>query len=128
MYCDSDKHLVYPKELWHLNLKGDMVVDGNIYDASEYCIEGEEGGDPWLLLCSKEADDFDYEELVRMLFMCLTLGSIAIIIFFHIIIEELRTNRFTKLKIPLYLYLFISFLIIVITTQHGRQKEPLNGI
>jgi len=109
LHCSDP--VVYPRKLWQLNNNGEMKVDGKVHDASEYCVEGED-----LLLSAKTDDKVDYRKLVRMVFMCLSLGSIILIIFFHIIIEDLRTNRFTKLKIPLYLCLFISFLLTVITT------------
>ena len=108
--------VVYPRKFWQLDTNGEMNVDGKVHDASEYCVDGEDDGDLRLLLCPKTDDKVDYMDLVRVVFMCLSLGSFILIIFFHIIIEDLRTNRFTKLKIPLYLCLFASFLITIITT------------
>jgi len=107
--------VVYPRKLWQLNSNGEMNVDGKVHDASEYCVQEEDDGDLSLLLCPQTDDKVDYMKLVRMVFMCLSLGSFILLIFLHIIIEDLRTNRLTKLKIPLYLCLLISFLITVIT-------------
>jgi len=107
--------VIYPRKLWQLNSYGEMNIDGKVHDASEYCVGGEDSDDPWLLLCPETDEKVDYKKIIRMMFMCLSLGSIILIIFFHVIIEDLWTNRFTFLKIPLYLCLFISFLITIIT-------------
>ena len=58
-----------------------------------------------------------------MTFMCLSLISLALIIYFHVVLEELRTNNFTKLKVPLYVCLFISFLIVVMTQTKDYMKS-----
>jgi len=107
--------VAYPRKLWQLDSNGEMNIDGKVHDASEYCVEGEDADDPWLLLCPETDDKVNYKKIVRMMFMCLSLGSIILIIFFHVIIKDLWTNRFTKLKLPLYLCLFTSFLITIIT-------------
>ena len=114
IHCD--KWVVYPQYLWDFNAKGEMYVDGTIRNASEYCVEQEPGNKSSLLLCPMEEAPLDYKHVIKMVFMCLSMLSIIVIVVFHVMIEDLWMNRFTKLKIPLYVCLFISFLIIVITS------------
>merc|ERR1719154_1006201 len=92
-----------------------MEVDGSIYRASEYCIDVEGEDKQSLLLCQIE-EPVKYKHIVKMVFMCLSMVSILIIILLHIYLEDLWTQHFTKLKIPFYLCLFLSFLVIVITS------------
>lgn len=113
LHCD--KPVVYPRNLWDLNLKGEMSVDGSIHNTSEYCIQHEARNKASLLLCSMEEDPVDYKRVIKMVFMCLSMASIIVIVVFHVIIEDLWLNHFTKLKIPFFVFLLLSYLVIVIT-------------
>ena len=113
LHCNTPK--IYPQKLWDLNSNGCVHVDGVVRNASEYCIRLEEEVEPSLFLCTMDDEPIDYKNIFKLVFMSLSMGSILVIIFFHVMIEDLWLNRFTKLKIPLYFCLFISFLVIVIT-------------
>ena len=114
LHCD--KPVVYPRNLWNLNSDGEMVIDGTIHNASEYCIQEETGNRSLLLPCSMEGDQIDYKHVVKMVFMCLSMVSIIAIVVFHVIIEDLWLNHFTKLKIPFFVFPLLSFFIIAITS------------
>eukprot|EP00092_Neocalanus_flemingeri_P008481 GFUD01009138.1.p1 GENE.GFUD01009138.1~~GFUD01009138.1.p1 ORF type:complete len:554 (+),score=92.28 GFUD01009138.1:111-1772(+) len=114
LHCS--KSVTYPRSLWNLTSKGEMEVDGAIRNASEYCIAVWNEGEPSLLLCPMEDEAVDYKHILKMVCMCLSMLSILIIILFHVLIEDLWTQHFTKLKIPFFVCLLLSFLVIVITS------------
>jgi len=108
--------VTYPRLLWNITNTGQMEVDGIVRNISEYCVKMREQRDPVLLLCPAEDDPVDYKYLIKMIFMSLSLLSFLILIFFHVVIKDLRVINFTKLKIPLFSFLALSFLIIIITS------------
>jgi len=115
LHCTNT--VVYPRSLWDLNINGEMEVDGSIYSTSEYCIDvkREDAYEQSLLLCPMK-ETVNYKHSVKMVFMCLSMVSILVIILLHVLIEDLWTQHFTKLKIPFYSCLFLSFLVLVITS------------
>jgi len=114
LHCNNP--VSYPKELWSVSLEGEMKVDGEVRQLSEYCVEIQDQSEPTLLLCPKEVDTVDYKHVIKMVFMCLTMVSLLIIIIFHIVIKDLRLINFTKLKVPFLVFFFLSFFVIVLTS------------
>lgn len=106
--------ILYPRHLWNFTSQGEMEVDGTIRNASEYCIKIKNETEADLLLCPMK-DSVDKETTFKLICICLSIPSILLIILFHVFIDDLRTLHITKLKIPFYISLLLSYLVILIT-------------
>ena len=57
--------------------------------------------------------------------MILSLLSIVVILVLLLLIEEVRRQHFTKLKIPFYFCLFTSFLFVIISNLHDFKDSVI---
>jgi len=105
---------LYPKKFWNFTSQGEMEVDGIIRNASEYCIQIKNETEANLLLCPMN-DPADKNKTFKLICLCLSIPSILLIILFHVLIDDLRTLHITKLKIPFYVSLLLSFVVILVT-------------
>jgi len=111
---NCSKTLVYPT--FKFTKAGEMEVDKEIRELSEYCIShGESGTD--VLVCSEE-DGVSLQDVFKITLMTLSLVCFLILISIHVLIEEVRKQHFSKLKIPFYSCLFVSYLSLIITNLH----------
>ena len=53
---------------------------------------------------------------MKLVVMPVSIVALLIVILLHLLIEELRHNHITKLKIPLYLSMLVSYLVVVISS------------
>ena len=93
-----------------------QVIHGIPRDTSEYCVDQ---FDDQILLCEKNDNHGDIH-VTRIALMSLTIIALIFIIILHLIIEDLRENHITKLKIPLYFSLLVSFLLVVVSLLAGE--------
>jgi len=126
LHCDKNSQ--YSRDLWQVTQIGEMKVEEVHRNLSEYCIEETREGEPYLLLCPMEDKPVDYNELVKIALLSMSTISILIVITFYVFNEELRDNNFTKLQIPLYICLFFSFLLLLITTIHSYQEKTTSCV
>jgi len=101
--------------LFRINLDNEAEINGVLRHTSEYCIDE---FDDEVQLCAMIETPHDVAKLVME---CVSIVALILVIILHLIIEELRVNHITKLKIPLYLCILISFWIVVASLDAGGE-------
>ena len=99
-----------------LKLRPDNLVEieGGLYETSEYCLDQ---WDDQVLLCQKDdSQDDSRSKVTKLVVMSVSILALLLVILLHLVIEELRNNHITKLKIPLYLSILISFLVVIVSS------------
>ena len=93
-----------------------VEIDGGLYETSEYCLD--QFDDHWdVLLCQKDdSQDGSRRKVTKLAVMSVSIVALLVVILLHLGFEELRGNHITKLKIPLYLSLLLSFLVVVVSS------------
>ena len=93
-----------------------VEIEGGLYETSEYCLN--QLDDHWaVLLCQKDdSQDGSRSKVTKLAVMSVSIVALLVVILLHLVIEELRGNHITKLKIPLYLSILLSFLVVVVSS------------
>ena len=102
---------------------GGLEVDGTIRDPSQYCIAHQERQS--VVLTCPDDGSVDFKHTLKMTLMILSLLSVAFIVTLLFLIEEVRRQHFTKLKIAFSFCLFMSFLFIIFSNLHDFSDSPL---
>ena len=108
--------LKYETSSFQVHSHSQVVIHGVPRDTSEYCVDQ---FDDQILLCEKNDNHGDIH-VTRIALMSLTIIALIFIIILHLMIEDLRENHITKLKIPLYFSLLVSFLLVVVSLLAGE--------
>ena len=125
----SDRNFTYVSAQLHCidNLKFDIKqfnmkdeddglveIEGGLYETSEYCLD--QFGEEWGVLLCQQDDRQEGSKVTKLAVMSVSIAALLVVILLHLLIEELRNNHITKLKLPLYLSILVSFLVVVISS------------
>ena len=94
------------KSLWKYTSSG-VLIDDKEYPLDKYCIDTV---DQVALTCVENGA----RDTAKTVVMSISVVCIFIYIIFHCVIDELRSNHSTALKIPFCFFLALSFAIVII--------------
>jgi len=110
LFCER-KILKYDLDLWKVTEDGVVVVDGKVYKHNNYCIDQI---DEAVLVCHNEG--ISIRQTAKIVVMTASIICIVIVIIFNCVIDELRNNQITGIKIPMCLFLAVSFAITIFSS------------
>lgn len=112
LFCETTKILKYGLDLWKVNEDGVVVVDGKPHEHNNYCVDQIEEK---VLVCHDEG--LGLRQTAKVIVMSVSIICIVIVIIFNCVIDELRNNQITGIKIPMCFFLAVSFAITLFSSK-----------
>ena len=107
-----------PEEAWNITTSREASSNGTVRKSSEFYI------DNCVELRERNLKQFKMTILTNRVCIFLSMVSILVLIILHVVIEDLRVLNFTKLKIPFLIFLFYTFIFLVIKNNINFSATP----